>query len=223
MTRSQFKVRTFFAHHPVIVLLSIVAVLMLVSAGAAILVQPLFKNQSAAAPTSGETPEPSSPSTPLPTETSTAVAVDQEEGDDENEQDIAQNDGTCELNLTQEEYKTFTNLVLDYEAVFQTPPSTERTLQLATMSTKTYQAEHVSTEDGEVSSAIVSLLRDKTVMTCAINGDGSRLAAALVTIETSYIDSSGVSQIEYPELTLPLVHYSTWVMENGQWKVSEEH
>ena len=189
--------------------------------GVVLIITALISNSNAEADNEPANGNPSA--SPLPSISPTAMPEEEGDGtrvDDESEFD--QSDKACESQLTPEELATFSSLILDYEGVFQMPPSPERTYNLSLITTQAYQTSHASTESVEAADAVVTLLRDKTTVSCAVNADGSRLAAAHVTIETGFINEAGDKEVVYPELTLPLIHYSTWVLDQGQWKVSEE-
>ena len=217
MARQKLTVREYFAHHPMLMLLVIVVVLLLLAATAALGFQQLTKGYSdGATPSSSTTPAPtkfSAPSLPPP---------DAEGGDDDNEDAITASSDACSVLLTAEEQSAFATRVLDYEAIYQSPPSASRTASLAAFTTAQYQADYASDDAEAVTDTVVTLLRDKTTFSCAVNEDGSRLAAVHVVIETSFINDSGKKEVIYPELTLPLIHYSTWVMDSGTWKASSQ-
>jgi len=146
------------------------------------------------------------------------------EHDDEGEHPNAD---ACENTVSTEELAAFTNLVMDYEEAYNSPPSPESYARLTEMSTYEYQQAHGLSNPEEISDVIVELLRDetlpnKTTVTCTVNTDGSRLAASRVWIKTSFINDSGVQEVIFSELGIPLIHYSTWVVSEDQWKVAAE-
>ena len=137
------------------------------------------------------------------------------------------NANACENTVGADELSAFRNLVMDYEEAYNSPPSPDSYEKLSELSTNEYQQAHSLSEPEEISDATVELLRDetlpnKTKVTCTVNSDGSRLAASRVWIKTSFINDSGVQEVIFPELGLPLIHYSTWVVSEGQWKVVAE-
>ena len=132
------------------------------------------------------------------------------------------NPSRCEANMTPEVLATFVTLVMDYEEAYQAPPSPVRTEKLSALTTSEYQASHLTTGAEKTSDTIVTLLRDKTVVACNIKDDGSLLASSLVVIQTSFVNDSGEVEIIYPELKIPTVHFSTWVLVDGVWKVATE-
>lgn len=137
------------------------------------------------------------------------------------------NESACENTLNGDELASFVHSVMDYEEAFQSPPSPEKNRNISEISTIEYQQAHTVSESQESSGVIVKLLRDdsltnKTTVTCTVNADGSRLAASLVWITTSFINDEGVEEVNYSELRIPLIHYSTWVVSEGRWIVTSE-
>lgn len=131
------------------------------------------------------------------------------------------NDMTCKTNLDAEEYSAFVGLIRAYEEAYQSPPSAERLQKISDLTTLEYQAGHTVSVD-ESSDTLVKVLWDKSVVNCEVAQDGSRTASVRPTIQTSFINDSGEEEIIFAELTLHETHYSTWVLDNGGWKVSRE-
>jgi hypothetical protein len=164
---------------------------------------------------------------PAPTPTNTITVPFESTGEDENGE--GEGDGieypnadACENTLTADEVLAFQNLVMDYEEAYQSPPSLKSLEQLTALTTADYKSTHDFSGAELRNDIVVEILRDKTSVACTVNANGSRLASTLVVIKTSSINDSGEKTVEFAELRIPLIHYSTWVLSEGQWRVTAE-
>jgi hypothetical protein len=126
---------------------------------------------------------------------------------------------TCE-GVLGGEYSALESRILNYEKLFQSSRSQERSIAIQPLTTAKYQQEHEDIQPYTESDFIVELLSSADDVNCTPNQDGSSLlVTVLITIKTS----TAKGKVIYDSLTLPRPHASTWVQETGEWKVEEEY
>lgn len=122
----------------------------------------------------------------------------------------------------------FAKRVLDYEEVYQSPRTTEREAKLAQYATQAYMTARqppASPAEERGKDIVVRIDRDPThtevLVTPPDPSATTRQVTVTATASTVRHDANGQETVVFDSLALP-IHATTWVLEQGIWKVSSE-
>lgn len=213
MARSEPKAKKlFFANHPFISLLCLVAILMLITAGVATVVQQAFLNQSSAeSPQETQGEGAVSPADTAPTPPTT----DLETGDETD-------NTSCLAVLPPEQFAQLSTRILDFEEARLQPDFYEDQATMRVHATENFIANNLRTETvTEVSDISAILDREQTVIACFVISETRVIVQAVDAFSTYRTDSSGAGILvnQFTGENPSPVHNTGWELQNGEWYV----
>jgi len=128
----------------------------------------------------------------------------------------------CQNSMTDEQYASFMNRLYEFEVISHMQPSDERLTLMRPYVTDAFMYTQVGFfKSPPVENLTVEVSRD-SAMSCAMDTDNVVLARITPTITVVQQNADGTKTIVHETMTLPVVHFTRWVLWNDAWYVDQE-
>jgi hypothetical protein len=128
----------------------------------------------------------------------------------------------CRNFMNTEEYTTFMKRLYQFEVISRMQPSDERLELIYPYATEAF----MDTQEGFYQKPIVEnvsiLVDEKSSMGCAMESETEIIARITPIVTTIQTNEDGTQIVLHGPITIPVVHFTRWVLLDGNWYVTQE-